>query len=144
MSKNYYKNLDTDKLTELKEVKLAKLQEIQLSLIGDAENLKRGTTANLEIIRDAIEQGKEAREMLQDAFVRAGMVFDLVDNAYDDQQSDEKMIEDMLGELVKGAEALGLDATDIEVYKELALIQDAGVDLSAELEDLFQYFDNVL
>lgn len=142
--KSYYKNLDTDKLTKLKKVELAKLQEIKLSLVGDAEQLLSDARVTLRNMGDAKADGREAKEQLESAFSKAQMAFEQVDEAIDEQADDYNRIDDMIGELRKGADALGMDVEDIPIYKDLVIIQDDIGEQSDELEDLFTYFENAL
>lgn len=144
MSKRYFEKLNADKLTEIKEEQLSKAKKHKFSVVGDAEN-----TAKLvaKTNNDASEHYKKLTQFNSEAksFMATWEKLDDDSNAFHQFLSDAiSFTDEDINALQDAAEALGLKADDITVYKELAKLHEEARDLLKDIVDETKTIGNLI
>ena len=118
-NKTYLSNLDKSKLDKFKEVELAEAKKIQLSLTDDAKEVLKLQIQVNKYLETARKNSEASIDKLQETRQDARVELDMITEGIKTGDDYTIEAESILKELEKGADALGLDANDIPIYKQL-------------------------
>ena len=132
MSKLYFDKLNTKKLAELKEVKLAKAEQVKLSLVGDAEKMLSDVKKTIAQYKKAIDKTEAEADKVTQSIFELEATYDGVIDAGADLLGFQQDLNKTMKALEKSADDLGMNADDIPVYDEL----------DAQLEEIKEAFND--
>ena len=136
-NKTYLSALDKSKLDELKEVKLAKLKKLHLSLTDDAEKITADIEYEMENIQDSISEADELIKEVQTLNNTFDRIYEQLEDSIKEAEKLKTKGLEVFFELRDGADNLGLDVNDIKQAVDLDVV-------TVEVDDSITEADSTL